>query len=95
MTNRGRTKMENAMTNKAGKLTTLAAATVLATMFAGSAMAESVTASVGANAAGVGANTATTAAITLPGTGGVTGIVNGLLGSVTGLLGGLGLGGIL
>ena len=77
------------MTKKAGKLTTLAAATVLGTMFTGSAMAQAVTANVGANAA---------AAVT-PGTGGivsgVTGIVTGLLGNVTGLLGGLGLGGIL
>jgi len=85
----GINQMENVMTKKAGKLTTLAAAAVLGTMFSGSAMAQAVTANVGANAA---------AAVT-PGTGGivsgVTGIVTGLLGNVTGLLGGLGLGGIL
>jgi hypothetical protein len=93
ITGMANTEMENAMTKKAGKLTTLAAATMLGTMFTGSAMAADVTANVGVNAAG--ASAATSAAVTLPGTGGVTGIVNGLLGSVTGLLGGLGLGGIL
>ena len=86
--------MENAMIKKAGKLTTLAAAAVLGTMFTGSAMAQAVTANVGVNAAGVSATT--TAAVNPGGiVSGVTGIVTGLLGNVTGLLGGLGLGGIL
>jgi glyoxylate carboligase len=80
--------MENAMTKKAGKLTTLAAATVLGTMFAGTAMAQAATANVGVNAG-------TTAAAGTGGISGVTSILTGLLGDVTGLLGGLGLGGIL
>ena len=79
------------MTKKAGMLTTLAAATALGTLFAGSAMAQTlgVNANVGATAT-VGVTTDTSGAV-----GGVTGIVSGLLGDVTGLLGGLGLGGIL
>jgi hypothetical protein len=89
------TEMENTMTKKAGKLTTLAAATVLGTMFTGSPMAQAVNANVGVNAAGASANVATTAAAGTGGLSGVTSILTGLLGDVTGLLGGLGLGGIL
>lgn len=77
------------MAHKATKLTTLAAAAMLGSLFAGSAMAQSVGVTVGASAnVGVTADAGTT-------TSGLTGIVSGLLGDVTGLLGGLGLGGIL
>ena len=88
-------QMETNMTQKARKLTTLSCAAVLASGFAGSAMAQTVDVSA---SAGVTTNVGATVGVSASAgtaTGGVTGVVSGLLGDVTGLLGGLGLGGIL